>query len=93
MEEVAMRYWKLRDPGEAPYALMGTSEDDLRPRRFVPGEGWVDWPSLAMYIYRGEPFADRIDEAEARRLMAQGLGKIDKKYVDSARGPTPTIKE
>ncbi len=61
----------------APYALMSTSEDDPRARRFVPGEGWVDWPGLMMYLW-GEPGAHRIDEAEAGDCWLSGLAKMDK---------------
>lgn len=86
-------YWKLRDIGETePWALMSSADDDFRARRFVPGEGWVDWPGLSMYLFKGEPSADLIDESQARKWMAKGLGKIGKEFVDSARGPSPTIK-
>src|SRR5690349_11936608 len=76
-----LKWWVLQDRGDpGPYAVMSLDEQGI-VRRFVPGEGLVHWPSLAMYVVQGEPGARPVSEDEALQLIDQGLGAIDDGYV------------
>lgn len=67
------RFFTLRLPGDRePYGV--AKLDDGIPYLFVPGRGWVDMPAIADYFFNGEPGAGEVDEAEAQRLMRQGVG-------------------
>jgi hypothetical protein len=86
-------WYALQDPGDkAPYAVMGFNWDEGLPRRFVPGEGLVDWPSLAGYVVNGEPGAHEIDEATAIKMMKAGVGKVSPANVEYGRGKGPTVQ-
>jgi hypothetical protein len=85
-----MLWWALQDyddPG--PYAVMALDQDEGLPRRYVPGQGLLDWPSLAMYVFNGEPGAHPIDQATAVELMKQDVGKIKPEIVASSKGQAP----
>lgn len=87
---IKTRWWALQDNGDpAPYAVAAVAADGLA-RRYVPGEGLVDWPSLTS-ITRGEFGSHPITEAEAQALIKRGVGKIDSGIVARARGTAPTI--
>ncbi|MGY1702745.1 hypothetical protein [Geodermatophilus sp. SYSU D00766] len=73
--------------------MIAVIEGDGFPRRFVPGEGLVDWPAVIMWTHNGEPGADRITEEEAVRLLRAGVGgPVDWGIVARARGDAPTIQ-
>jgi hypothetical protein len=87
-----LKWWVLQDRGDpGPYAVMSLDEQGI-VRRYVPGEGLVHWPSLAMYVVQGEPGARPVSEVEALQLIDQGLGAIDDGYVILARGRAPTVQ-
>lgn len=86
-----MQFWKLQDRGDrVPYGV--AADDNGTPRLFVPGRGLVHWPSVASYLYEGEIGAKQITEAEAKRLMKAGVGKIDAAYADVHKGPGPNVQ-
>jgi len=86
-----MQFWKLQDRGDAlPYGV--AADDDGTPRLFVPGRGLVHWPSVASYLYEGEIGGQRITEADAKRLMKAGIGKITPEYADVHKGSAPTVE-
>ena len=86
------RWWKLQDPGDRePWGVMFQGDDSL-VRRFVPGEGLVDWPSLMSYLFGGDLGAKPITRDEALRLMEAEIGKIAAEYVAKGRGSAPTIQ-
>jgi hypothetical protein len=88
-----MQYWVLQDAGDRePFAVMSLDDADGLPRRFVPGEGLVHWPSLSAYVVNGEPGARPIEPAEAVRLMNEGVGEIEPGYVALGRGQGPTVQ-
>ena len=87
------QWWALQDFwDEAPYSVMALDPKDGLPRRFVPGEGLVDWPSLSMFVFNGEPGAHPITEDVAIQMMNQGVGTIDPSFVAAARGKAPTLQ-
>lgn len=73
---------------KTPYAVMAVDPDEALPRRYVPGQGLVDWPGLAMFVINGEPGMRSIDEATTIALMKQGVGEIDPAIVASDKGVT-----
>ena len=90
---MTIQWWALQDAGDRqPYAVMSLDDADGLPRRFVPGEGLVPWPTLSAYAVNGEPGARPIDEAEAVRLMDEGVGAIDPGYVALGRGDGETTQ-
>lgn len=86
------KWFKLQDPGDrVPFAVMFQGDDRL-PRRYVPGEGLVDWPSLVGYLFGEDQGATPITREEALRLIKAGIGEIRPEYVASERGQAPTIQ-
>lgn len=87
-----VRWWKIQEPADAkPSAVAAHWEGDVL-RRYVPGEGLVDWPPLAMFVLSNDPGAVEITEAEAVKLMKAGVGTIPE-GVDTAssRGDAETV--
>ncbi len=90
---MANKWWFLQDRGDpSPYAVIAVIEGDNLPRRFVPGEGLVDWPAATMWTNNGEPGAYEITEEEAVRLMRAGVGRIRGFLVARGRGEAATIQ-
>jgi len=88
---MATQWWKLQNRGQSqPYGLAALVDGDGLPRRFVPGEGLVDWPSLAGELLMGESGADPISEDEAKSLMVRV--RVASDVVRDLRGKAPTIK-
>lgn len=86
-----MKYWKLQDRGDAlPYGV-AVKDDQGLARLFVPGMGLVDVPSVASYTHNGEVGGTPITEAEAKRLMRAGIGRVTPATVRSIQGTAPTI--
>lgn len=84
------RYFALQavdDP--APYALAALNKDGM-PERFIPGEGFVDWPALSGALHGFDPAEARevreIDAEQAKALMDQNVGPLPANYVASMRG-------
>lgn len=86
------RWWKVQEAGDSkPVAVFFLEEGDVL-RRFVPGEGLVDWPPAAMWVLGDSPGATEIDEAEAVKLMKAGTGTLPEKVeTESCRGDAPTL--
>lgn len=87
-----VQWWKIQEPGDAkPSAVAAYWNGDV-VRRYVPGEGLVDWPPLAMYVFNAEMGAHPITEAEAIKLMKAGVGRIgDGIDTKSSRGMAETV--
>lgn len=86
------QWWKIQEPGDsAPAAVAYLGSDNLI-RRYVPGEGLVDWPPMTMWVFGDEIGATEIDEAEAVKLMKAKVGKLPA-GVDTAssRGSAETL--
>lgn len=90
MTQVA-RWWVLQHPDEAQPAAVFAEGDDGLPRRFVPGQGLVDWPSLAEYTIGGEPGAHVVDAKAALRHIRNGVGRVSPDVVARNRGSAPTL--
>jgi hypothetical protein len=87
------KWWALQEIEDpAPYAVVAVEADDLLPRRYVPGEGLVDWPSATMYCYQGEPGARRISQEEALELIRKRVGQLSAENLALGRGKAPTIQ-
>lgn len=86
------KWWKIQEPGDnGPSAVAYLGSDNL-VRRYVPGEGLVDWPPMAMWIFGDEIRAIEIDEAEAVKLMKAKIGTIPEGIdTASSRGSAETI--
>lgn len=85
------RYWALQESEDpSPVAVIAVLPGDV-PRRYVPGQGLVDWPSMVAYTHNGEPGAHRISTAEALALIRQNVGRIDPGMVKRAKGNGETI--
>lgn len=86
------KWWKLQEPQEqSPFAVMFQGEDKI-PRRYVPGEGLVDWPSLVSYLFGGDLGAIPITRAEALRLIKAEVGRVSPANLAKGRGTAPTIQ-
>ena len=84
---MADRWWKIQEPGDSkPVAVAFLGDPESLLRRYVPGEGLVDWPPLAMWILGDEPGATEITEDEAIKLMKAKVGKLP-----SGRGSAKTV--
>lgn len=89
------KWFKIQDRGDpAPWAVAYVGDDRLA-RRFVPGVGLVDWPSLNGYgrIGAGSDLgATEISASEAKRLMAAGTGRFPAGFDYSSEvGAAPTL--
>jgi hypothetical protein len=87
-----VRWWKIQEPADAtPSAVAAYWNGDVL-RRYVPGEGLVDWPPLATFVLSNDAGAIEITEAEAVKLMKAGVGEIPS-GVDTAssRGGAETV--
>lgn len=90
---MAIHWWALQEAGDRePFAVMSLDDEDGLPRRYVPAEGLVHWPSFASYAVNGEPGARPIDQAQAVQMMNEGVGEIDPGYVALGRGQGPTTQ-
>lgn len=86
-----MKWWALQDRDDPePYAVMALDDDGL-PRRYVPDQGLVHWPALAMFVFGGETGATPIEEDEAIEMIKEGVGAIDPGFVVLEKGQAPTI--
>jgi hypothetical protein len=86
------KWWKIQEPGDAKPAAVAYLGDDNLIRRYVPGEGLVDWPPLTMWVFGDEIRAIEIDEAEAVKLMKSKVGALPKNVdTASSRGSAETI--
>jgi hypothetical protein len=85
-------WFKLQDPGDPePFAVMFYGEDDL-PRRYVPGVGLVDWPSLVSYLSGDDIGAEPITQDEALQLIRAGVGKFPDGFDYSSEvGANPNL--
>lgn len=86
------RWFKIQEPGDAkPFAVVFMG-DDMLLRRFVPGEGLVDWPPMAMWIFGDEIGTVEITKEEAARLMKANVGKLPADLdTEDSRGTAPTL--
>lgn len=86
------RWWKIQEQGDAdPSAVLYLEDGDVI-RRYVPGEGLVDWPGAVYWILGDSPGATEIDEAAAIALMKKGVGTLPAGIVTgSSRGDRPTL--
>lgn len=87
-----MRWWQVQEPGDVgPFAVICIGDDDLI-RRYVPGEGLVDWPPMAMWIFGDEAGATEITQDQAVKLIKAGVGQLpDGLDTTSSRGSSPTV--
>lgn len=86
------RWWKIQEPGDDKAVAVAALWDGGVVRRYVPGEGLVDWPPVAMYVLNAEIGAVPITEAEAITLMKAGVGRIpDGVDTASSRGTAETV--
>ena len=87
------RWWVLQLPDGVPRGVIAVIEGDGLPRRYVPGEGLVDWPALTMFTHNGEAGAYRITEEEALALIRDGGGgPMEAWVVAQQRGKAPTLQ-
>lgn len=88
---MAEKWWKIQEPGDrVPSAVVYLGEDML-VRRYVPGEGLVDWPPMAMWVFGDEQGASEISQAEAVKLIKAGVGKLGKGVALPGSSRAPTI--
>lgn len=86
------RWWKIKEPGDANVSAVAYLGADNLLRRYVPGEGLVDWPPIAMWVLGDELGAEEIDEVEAVKLMKSKVGKLPANVdTASSRGTAETI--
>lgn len=86
----AKRYFALQaDDDPAPYALAALNSDGM-PERFVPGKGFLDWPSLSGALLGFDPAEARevheITEEQAKALQEQNVGPLSDAYVAANQG-------
>jgi hypothetical protein len=86
------RWWKIQEPGDPGPVAVATLGADNLIRRYVPGEGLVDWPPMNMWVFGDEHGGTEISQAEAVKLMKAGVGKIpDGVDTASSRGAAGTV--
>lgn len=86
------KWFKIQEPGDLrPFAVVYLGDDNL-VRRYVPGEGLVDWPAMGMWIFGDEMGCTEISRADAVRLMRAGVGRLSPGLDTSdQRGAAPPL--
>lgn len=90
------KWFKIQEPGDrVPFAVAYIGSDKLA-RRYVPGVGLVDWPSLNSYgrIGAGSDLgAIEISAADAKGLIRAGVGKFPEDFDYSSEvGEAPVLQ-
>lgn len=87
------KWWKVQEPGDSsPKAVLFLGEDWL-VRRYVPGEGLVDWPEASAWIFGTDLGAKPIGRAEALKLIAAGVGRLPGGIPSGNRAPTIAVPD
>lgn len=85
------KWWKIQEPGDRVPTAVVYLGDDMLVRRYVPGEGLVDWPPMVMWIFGDEHGATEISQAQALSLIKAGVGKLGKGVSLPVGTRAPTI--
>lgn len=86
-----MQFFALQDPDdEAPYGVVCKDEQGI-PRLFVPGEGLMHIPVVAMWTHGDEPGSHPISQAQAAKLMRDGVGRVDPQVAQTMKGTAETL--